>query len=278
MLTIKRKNMKKNNIARLAFILATMMLFASCGKTYMEENQDAYKATDVIPIVLGVSGPSQVLQTFAYDFKVTYDRAGSTWSWSATDATVSSVSTDMKTATILFDQLPASGKAYVNVTETTKGGKISPEKSVEVAVNEFCPLVNGIADLVGSWSGTDEGYVSIITSAVNGTNLDLSGIGTPFIEDWWAEEVVAGGTCSVTINPDGTLVIPRQHIFTTLYDGDNYDYDIAGSGNWDNCGASPTMVIKYDIYYEGESEGLAEHYGPLGYLPNPYLTADIVLD
>jgi hypothetical protein len=278
--------MKKNNIARLAFFLAVMMLVASCGETYIEENQNAYKATDVIPVVLGVSGPAQVLQTFSYDFAVTYDRAGSSWAWSSADATISSVSTDTKSAHILFDQLPAGGKAYIDITETTSGGNTSALKSVEVTVNPFCPLVNGVADLVGTWSGIDgtasgdAPWVSMITSTVTGTTLVLDGIGQPFIENYWGEGVIDGGTCNVTINPDGTLVIPRQYIFTTEWDGDPYDYDIVGTGNWDNCGATPTLVIQYDIIYstDGDGDGLVAYYSGYGYFDTPYLIADIALD
>jgi hypothetical protein len=252
----------------------------------MEENQDAYEASDVIPVVLSVSGPSQVLQTFSYEFEVAYDRAGSSWTWSSADATISSVATDTKSAMILFDKLPASGKAYIDITETTSGGKTSPVKSVEVAVNPFCPLPNGVADLVGTWSGIDgtasgdAPWASMITSTAEGTTLILSGIGEPFIDQWWGEPVVAGGSCEVTINPDGTLVIPRQYVFTTIWDGDNYDYDIVGTGNWDNCGATPTMVIQYDIIYstDGDADGLVAYYSTGGYFDNPYLIADITLD
>ncbi len=273
--------MKKNIITRMAFILAAALLFASCGKTAIEESQDAYRASDVIPYVLSTDGPSQVLQTFTYDFKITYDRAGSTWNWSSADETVSTVSADTKKASILFDKLPTSGKAIIKVTETTAGGVTSPEALIEVTVKPFCPLANGNADLVGSWTGIETGpgydYPSSITTVVNGTKLDLTGIGQPMIADFWGEAVVAGGTCSVTINPDGTLDIPRQYIFTTVYKAVNYEYEILGSGTWDNCGASPALVIKYDIYYPGDAKGIAATYSP-NYFATPYMTATIVLD
>jgi hypothetical protein len=283
MLTIKRKNMKKN-ILSMAFVLAAVMLFTSCGKTYIEENQDNYSPADVIPVVLSVAGPSEGLQTFTYDFSINYSRSGSTWNWSATDATVKTVSADTRTASILLDKFPASGIAYVKVTETTAGGVTSPEKSLPVTVKKFCPLAGGNAELVGSWSGTDGAsagtdyvYPSIITSSLNGTALQIQGIGVGFIQDFWAEEVVSMANVTVVINPNGTLNIARQPVFTTLYDGANYNYEIIGSGTWDNCGASPALVIKYDIYYEGESTGLAAQYK--SYLGGiAYLTATITLD
>lgn len=273
--------MKKNIIARLAFLLVAVMLFPACGETYIEENQNAYSAEDVVPLVLKVKGPTTVLQTFVFDFEVDYSRAGSTWSWSSSDATVQSVSTDTKIGSILFDRLPASGKAIIKVTETTAGGITSPEKSIEVTVKPFCPLANGLADLAGSWSCTETGpgydYTSTITSVVNGTKLDMAGLGQEMIADFWGEPVVAGGTCIVTINPEGTVTIPRQYIYTTVYKGTNYDYEIMGSGTWDNCGASPSMVIEYDIYYPGDTKGIAATYSP-SYFATPYMTATIVLD
>ncbi|HOK27266.1 MAG TPA: hypothetical protein PLX87_12145 [Bacteroidales bacterium] len=269
----------KRNIIQLAFMCVFAMLITDCGKTYMEENQDNYKATDVIPLVLKAEGPSLVLQTKSYQFKVTYDRAGSTWNWSAVDATVKSVSSDTKTATVQFNVLPAKDTALVKVTETTAGGVTSPEKVFKVKVKPFCPLKNGMNDLVGSWSGTDAYYYesTITTTVNNSTSLKMNNISVPFIEDWWAETVVEGGNCIVNINDDGTVTIARQHIYTTEYKAKQYRYDIKGSGTWDNCGSSPTMVIKYDIYYEGDPKGIAETYS--SYLDgHTYLLAEITLN
>ncbi len=108
------------------------------------------------------------------------------------------------------------------------------------------------------------------------TSIEVTGMSEGFIEGWWGEEVIEGGTITMTVNNDGTVVIPRQYVYTTLWDGDPYDYEIAGAGTWDNCGASPTMLIIYDVYYEGDEAGLAETYS--AYLNEiPYLTADITL-
>ena len=122
---------------------------------------------------------------------------------------------------------------------------------------EFCPLINGAADLVGSWTGDDAWYSSIITTVVNGEDLDVSGMGVGFIEDWWGETVTAGGTITMTVYGNGIVDIPRQYLFTTDYEGSPYDYEIKGSGKWTNCGAHPTLLITYDIYYVGEDAGLA---------------------
>ena len=145
---------------------------------------------------------------------------------------------------------------------------------------EFCPLENGLATLVGSWSGNDgtgvETYPSQITTAVDGSKLAVSGIAVGFMNNFWAEEIVSGGTFQMTVTGNGKVDIPRQYVFTTVYDGANYDYEIKGSGKWENCGSSPHMVITYDIYYPGDEKGLAASYPSYTGGP-PYITADINL-
>lgn len=139
----------------------------------------------------------------------------------------------------------------------------------------FCPL-NGLADLVGTWTGEDAYYGTGFTTSIDNGKIKVEGMGEAFIEDWWGEQVVAGGSFLMTINGNGTVDIPRQYIFTTVYQGDNYDYEVKGTGKWENCGANPRLIITYDIYYPGDADGLAKTYA--GYLDNiPYLTADVTL-
>lgn len=141
---------------------------------------------------------------------------------------------------------------------------------------EFCPLINGSADLVGSWGGNDATYTSVVTTVADGANVKISGLGVGFIEDFWGEAVTALGAPVMTVFGNGVVDIPRQYLFTTVYNGAPYDYEIKGSGKWTNCGAKPTLLITYDIYYPGDADGLAKtNAGYLGGIP--YLTADIVL-
>ena len=139
----------------------------------------------------------------------------------------------------------------------------------------FCPLENGSADLVGSWTGTDAYYPSVATTVISGANVKISGLGVGFIEDWWSEQVTALGAPEMTVAGNGLVDIPRQYLFSTVYDGDPYDYEIKGSGKWENCGATPRLIITYDIYYPGDTDGLAKTYS--GSLGSAYFTADITL-
>ena len=143
---------------------------------------------------------------------------------------------------------------------------------------DFCPLANGTASLVGSWTGKDAGYnSSLIKTVSNGADLTVSGMNVGFMNDFWGEDITKGGSFTMTVKGNGTVNIPRQYIFTTVYKGDLSDYEIKGAGKWENCGAKPKLTITYDIFYVGDAKGLAETYK--SYLGNiPYLTAIITLN
>jgi len=207
--------------------------------------------------------------------------AADMYTLSATSITIPAGSTSGSvTLTTVAENMPV-GQTLKLVLTLSAGEHNSPNAAgTKLTYNlkriEFCPLVNGVADMVGSWSGDDAYYPSIITTVVEGTTLKAAGFGVGFINDFWGEAVIAGGTCLITVTGNGFVDIPRQYLFTTTYGGSPYRYEIKGSGKWTNCGASPTMLITYDIYYEGEADGLAKQYA--GYLGGiPYLTADITL-
>ena len=171
----------------------------------------------------------------------------------------------------------------VNFVANMDAGEHNSPSAAATQVNytlkriEFCALENGAADLVGAWSGSDAWYGSGCTTVLNGSNLDVTGLGWDFLDAWWGEPVIAGGTCTMNFFANGIVEIPRQAYCTTIYDGAEYDYEIEGTGKWTNCGDTPTLLITYDIYYPGDEKGLAATYSP-AYLPTPYMTADFTLD
>ena len=261
--------MMKKNILFAIMVFGAVAVFNSCTTPPIEAAQDAYDFNSIVPKVLGgIDGPDIAIQTFTADYTIGYYRGGSTWNWSATDATVKSVSDDTRVATIEFTQFPASGKAIVTVTETTMGGITSDPVNIEVTVKKYCALANGVADLVGNWTGDDAGYESIITTEVNGSKLTVAGMSVGIITGWWGEVILEGGTFLLTVNEDGTVDIPRQYIYTTEYDGAPYRYEIMGNGTWDNCTATPSLLITYDIYYEGDASGIGVDYGDGKFVAN----------
>lgn len=140
----------------------------------------------------------------------------------------------------------------------------------------FCPL-SGLADLVGTWTGEDAYYGTGFTTSVSAGKIKVEGMAEDFMANWWGESVISGGSFLMTINGNGTVDIPRQYIFTTEWNGDPYDYEVMGTGKWENCGAHPRLIITYDIYYPGDTDGLAKTYA--SYLGGiPYLTADVTMD
>jgi hypothetical protein len=251
--------MKSKIILRMTFLLATAILMVTCTKSDIEKARDAYGPGNIIPYVQGISGPVSVLQTFRFNYSIPYDRSGSTWAWAGVDCVIDSLSADKKKAWVLFSTKPATDTAKVKVIETTSAGIASPEKILKVKVNPFCPLA--ITGFVGTWSGTD-GYTGsqlyaatgVATSSPNTTarTVSIAGLNYMWITDYWGESITAGGTVTMKINTNGTTEIADQYLFTTDYAGDPYIYWIKGTGLWANCGAKPTMVISYNIYYKSD--------------------------
>jgi len=162
---------------------------------------------------------------------------------------------------------------YVNlILDLNAGDKTTPSDNgskVNFRIRKISPspLENGLSDLAGSWvinqSYTNGSYYdeANFSATWDGTNLNASGLGQAMIDSFWGEPVVAGGDFNMTVTENGTITIPRQYIFTTVYEGENYDYEIEGSGTWVSlCGEAPEMKIKYDIYYPGDADGLASSY------------------
>ena len=300
----------KNIFKLLAVFVASGLLFASCEKiTYFEENSHAPDAnasfylqfinaaktaetgvsldgglieveSSIAVVLMGVPQTQDITVSLAVDASSNFD--ASMYTLSANSITIpagkTSGSVDFST---VAENMPV-GETLKFVLNLNAGENANPNpKALQLTYNikriEFCPLVNGVADLVGTWSGEDAWYSSMITTAVSGNStLAVSGMSEGFIEDWWGEAVIAGGTFNMTITPNGNVDIPRQYIYTTDWKGTPYRYEILGSGKWTNCGPEPTMLIIYDIYYEGDASGLAKTYA--SYLDNiPYFTADITL-
>ncbi len=269
----------KNIMMKIAgLVLMMVFLVSSCMEDPIKDAQEKYDYNKIIPKVLdGIQGPAVAIQTFTGDYTINYFRGGSTWNWSATNATVQKVSEDKRTATILFGTYPPNGKATITVTETTQGGITSDPVSKEVTVQKYCPLANGAASLVGEWDGTDgQGdytYPSTISTSVSGTKLLVSGINVGFMNDFWAESIVSGGTCLMTVNVNGTLEIPEQYFCDTDYSN---GYKIKGTGTWDNCGSKPTLTINYDVWYPDGNYWISVKYAAnLG--GKAFLTAAITL-
>ena len=300
------------NIFKLLFVfIATGVLLTSCDKeTFFESNPSAPDANatyylqfvnasqtmetgvtedgDLIEIettiavaLMGAPQNADITVDLAIDASNTID--ASMYTMSANSITIPAGKTS---GSVTFSTIAANmpvGETLKLVLNMDAGTHNSPNPAgTQINYNlkriEFCPLENGAADLVGTWTGSDAWFGTGFTATLNddGVSLDVYGLAFDFMANWWGEPVIADGTAKVNIAGNGLLTIPRQYVFTTVWDGDNYQYEIEGSGKWTNCGDSPTMIIIYDIYYPGDEKGLGATYSP-AYLPTPYLTADVVL-
>lgn len=243
--------MKKNIIAKLALLAVAMMLFPSCGETYIEENQSEYTAMDVVPVVLGITGPTSVYQTETREFTPNYIRAGSTWSWTVTGATLKSVSADTRKATIEFATMPSTGKAVLKVVETTSGGIKSPEKVVEIAVKSFCSL--NINNFLGAYDCDEAGYAVYPVTFTKHPTLANTIVNDNFW-DWAAP----GAVIYYTFSGDflETITVPKQDFEF----GDGIIGWVQGSGKYDGC--AHTMVVDYTVNYDGDNYATHHVFSP----------------
>lgn len=252
--------MKNKVFKYISFFMALFVIFSACEKTDIQKANDAYDFDKIVPVVQGIAGPSSVSQTFSEPFSVNYFRGGSTWSWEATGATITSTSEDGREIEVLF---PDAGTATLTVTETTQGGIVSePYTSDDITVNAFCPMTRD--DFLGTWSGQEtgdsEGDISVTFIAGAGPNdILVEAIdGIPgffsFVFTGWGETFQAGfgpeGDIFLVINANGSLSLGLEYWGQTL--PGPYDYWYFGEGNWDGCGDAPTMSFSFNLDWAGD--------------------------
>jgi hypothetical protein len=101
-------------------------------------------------------------------------------------------------------------------------------------------------------------YGADVTIAAGGASgHTLEGLNVEFMEDFWGEEVIEQVAVEITIDGAGNITIPEQHIFTTLYNGTEYPYDIVGTGKINTCDG--TISIDYDVIQDGFAVGAWAH-------------------
>jgi hypothetical protein len=150
--------------------------------------------------------------------------------------------------------------------------------AITLKVQKFCPFV--MDDFVGTWPGTDgipvgsHNRVSqVVISDPTATTVQVTGLNFGWITVKWGETIIDGGTVTMTVNSNGTTSIPDQYCFTTDYGGTSYEYWIKGTGIFSNCGATPTLIINYVIYYKADGFTLPiDQYGS----NYPYFVANLV--
>ncbi|MFW6290150.1 MAG: hypothetical protein ACOC0R_04200 [Mariniphaga sp.] len=233
--------MKKIISGLSGIIVISLLYLSSCTTPAIEAAREAYDYNAIVPKVLSVDAPASVVQTQAADVKVGYHRGGSKWNWSADGASIQSVSEDTKTATVLFDQAPASGVAKLTVTETTMGGITSEPFTVEVSIEPFCAL--SIDLFTGAFICNEEGYGEYPVTFTTDPEVQNRILNSNFW-DWPAEGEVIYYDLSGDI--DQIVTVPKQS-FTF---GDGTVGSVEGSGVYDSC--TRTMTVDYSVEYGGD--------------------------
>lgn len=111
---------------------------------------------------------------------------------------------------------------------------------------------------VKSWSGVDvtdvDGeYSSHITTTRDCDGELIYGINQEWMQGFWGEEIVEEGKVYYTVAEDGTVTIEDQFIFTTVYNGNPYDYTITGTGTMETVDGVTTLMLSYNLDQEGFS-------------------------
>lgn len=250
----------KNKLFRyISFLTALVLIFGACQKTDIQKANDEYDFNKVIPIVQGISGPSNATQTFSESFSPSYFRGGSTWAWSVSaGASITSTSADTRDVDILFSEM---GDVTLTLTETTLGGVTSEPYVMDIAVAEFCPMTRD--DFLGTWVGTEEGKTAgpLTITFVAGTGANEivaeATAGTPAIMSavflGWGEVYQDGfgdeGDIILTVNENGSIGKNVRYWGQTL--PGPYDYWTFNEGLWSGCGAAPTMDFDFALDWSG---------------------------
>lgn len=164
--------------------------------------------------------------------------------------------------TAVFSDVTLGEDAKSFVLELENRSDMFVGTKLTTTIEKKCSL-SGVSALVGSFSVTTNtsGLENSIVTELDGQNIKILNLGESIMTGWWGEEITKGGSCIMTVDlTTGALTIPKQYFMDTLYDGAPSTYQIAGSGTWNNCGATTTLQLTYDIYYTGDTNGIGKDY------------------
>lgn len=120
--------------------------------------------------------------------------------------------------------------------------------------------INNFTNQQTSWSGTDAGFDSEVTTGVDCGGMVIAGLNAGWILDFWGEEITDAGVVHYTVDATGAVTIPEQFLFTTLYSGDvQPDYYIEGTGTYD--AAAGTLDIAYKLWQPDFANDLSGDFG-----------------
>lgn len=232
----------KNKVLLLTTFVLTVATFFSCTPEAVEE-----------PVDFNLDGPLEVFQTQAAEYSVipAGDQPGTRWAWYVEGATINNVSTDTKTATISFPNVPPDDSARVAATAITTEGTVSLPKVLTVYVNPFCVL--DLNAYLGLFSCDEPGYeIYPVTFTKHPT------LANTIVNDNFWDFAASGAVIYYTLSGDflEEVTVPRQDFEF----GDGNVGWVEGSGTYDGC--DNTMTIVNTVSYDGDEYTIYHVFSP----------------
>lgn len=248
--------MKNKILASISFLVVIAFMFSACEKPPVEEANEEYDYSKIVPIVSAIAGPSTVAAHGLSEFPYTYSaptRGGSSWAWTVTTLAGTgsaeiTLEENGRIAKINFPQRSAADVATVSVIETTMGGVSSVAKTLDVDLNAFCPYL--WADYAGNYTGTSGSHSDpvVFTATTDLNHFKIDGL-ADFVYSSWGENWTSGdGSCIGSFACGDVFTILNQVIGDTDYP-DTYLIDGTGTVDPEN----KTISLIYTVYYTGGS-------------------------
>ncbi|HYG01624.1 MAG TPA: Calx-beta domain-containing protein [Chryseosolibacter sp.] len=174
-----------------------------------------------------------------------------------------------------FDtELVCSGNRFTIASITKMGTTYTVEEIGAAALPAVVPFVGTHSGVDGNIDGLNYPAPGHAEVALTGGVYTIEGLNESFMVNVWGETIENRVPVELTIDAEGNITIEEQYIFTTLYDGDLYDYTIYGTGKLlDACG---TMELNYEMSQDGFLVGEWLHAN--GYMSDELFKATLSLD
>lgn len=248
--------MKNKILASISFLVVIAFMFSACEKPPVEEANEEYDYSKIVPIVSAIAGPSTVAAHGLSEFPYTYSaptRGGSSWAWTVTTLAGTgsaeiTLEENGRIAKINFPQRSVVDTATISVIETTMGGVSSVAKTLKVALEAFCPYL--WADYAGNYTGTSGSHSDpvVFTATTDLNHFKIDGL-ADFVNSSWGENWTSGdGSCIGSFACGDVFTILNQEIGDTDYPD---TYLIDGTGTVDPV--NKTISLIYTVYYTGGS-------------------------
>lgn len=216
--------------------------------------------TTLTPVTLStaISGPMQVISSTSGKFELADFPGKYQWSFVSGGEKGTIDDPTNNNVNVSFEQSDVDYDAVLQVVAQPDG---FPETTMQVTIKVLAFCEYDHTKLAGDRPGNDMtnwvlgAYASQINIKEANGSFTITGLGNGWMEDFWAEAIQnKPNYVSMEVSDDGLFItIPDQYYFTTIYNGDPYDYNIVGSGSVNGC--TGEITFNYDMVQDGFSTG-----------------------